>query len=80
MLTVPLGASLTADSVFSEMKEELEEKIQRKEELEEKIQRKEKLEEKIQKKEELEEETQKKKIVSGIDNRTFQVVTCLVSG
>ena len=70
MLTVPLGASLTADSVFSEMKEELEEKIQKQEETEEKI----------QKKEELEEETQKKKIVSGIDNPTFQVVTCLVSG
>ena len=50
MLTVPLGASLTADSVFSEMKEELEEKIQRKEELEEKIQKQEETEEKIQKK------------------------------
>ena len=50
MLTVPLGAALTADSVFSEMKEELEEK------------------------------TQKKEIVSGIDNPTFQVITCLVTG
>ena len=50
MLTVPLGAALTADSVFSEMKEEVEEK------------------------------TQKKEIVSGIDNPTFQVITCLVTG
>jgi len=31
-------------------------------------------------KEELEEKTQKKEIVSGIDNPTFQVNTCLVTG